>query len=318
MRKDITFLINSSEITAGTRGASLGPGAVIAAARTLKNNFFGNYKLVYLKDNNNVLDTSTKFKFAKNAEALLDVYQTISSALGDVFNSNQFPFVLAGDHGSAGGTIAGIKKQFPKKRLGVVWIDAHGDIHSPYTSPSGNMHGMPLSTALNSDNLNSKVNSISVEEKNVWDALKELHGIVPKIKPEDLIFIGVRDLEEQEVSVIEELKIRNVLVEEVRAKGADKVYQEVLNQLNACDLIYISFDVDSMDPDYTSYGTGTPVKNGLYPQEVVTIMKGIIESNKVCCMEVVEVNPCLDDKKNKMAEITFQIVEDLVKKIESI
>lgn len=318
MRKDITFLINSSEITAGTRGASLGPGAVIAAARTLKNNFFGNYKLVYLKDNNNVLDTSTKFKFAKNAEALLDVYQTISSALGDVFNSNQFPFVLAGDHGSAGGTIAGIKKQFPEKRLGVVWIDAHGDIHSPYTSPSGNMHGMPLSTALNSDNLNSKVNSISVEEKNVWDALKELHGIVPKIHPEDLIFIGVRDLEEQEVSVIEELKIRNVLVEEVRAKGADKVYQEVLNQLNACDLIYISFDVDSMDPDYTSYGTGTPVKNGLYPQEVVTIMKGIIESNKVCCMEVVEVNPCLDDKKNKMAEITFQIVEDLVKKIESI
>lgn len=318
MRKDITFLINSSEITAGTRGASLGPGAVIAAARTLKNNFFGNYKLVYLKDNNNVLDTSTKFKFAKNAEALLDVYQTISSALGDVFNSNQFPFVLAGDHGSAGGTIAGIKKQFPEKRLGVVWIDAHGDIHSPYTSPSGNMHGMPLSTALNSDNLNSKVNSISVEEKNVWDALKELHGIVPKIKPEDLIFIGVRDLEEQEVSVIEELKIRNVLVEEVRAKGADKVYQEVLNQLNACDLIYISFDVDSMDPDYTSYGTGTPVKNGLYPQEVITIMKGIIESNKVCCMEVVEVNPCLDDKKNKMAEITFQIVEDLVKKIESI
>ena len=318
MRKDITFLINSSEITAGTRGASLGPGAVIAAARTLKNNFFGNYKLVYLKDNNNVLDTSTKFKFAKNAEALLDVYQTISSALGDVFNSNQFPFVLAGDHGSAGGTIAGIKKQFPEKRLGVVWIDAHGDIHSPYTSPSGNMHGMPLSTALNSDNLNSKVNSISVEEKKVWDALKELNGIVPKIHPEDLIFIGVRDLEEQEVSIIEELKIRNVLVEEVRAKGADKVYQEVLNQLNACDLIYISFDVDSMDPDYTSYGTGTPVKNGLYPQEVVTIMKGIIESNKVCCMEVVEVNPCLDDKKNKMAEITFQIVEDLVKKIESI
>jgi arginase len=318
MRKDITFLINSSEITAGTRGASLGPGAVIAAARTLKNNFFGNYKLVYLKDNNNVLDTSTKFKFAKNAEALLDVYQTISSALGDVFNSNQFPFVLAGDHGSAGGTIAGIKKQFPEKRLGVVWIDAHGDIHSPYTSPSGNMHGMPLSTALNSDNLKSKVNSISVEEKNVWDALKELHGIVPKINPEDLIFIGVRDLEEQEVSIIEALKIRNILVEEVRAKGADKVYQEVLNQLNACDLIYISFDVDSMDPDYTSYGTGTPVKNGLYPQEVVTIMKGIIESNKVCCMEVVEVNPCLDDKKNKMAEITFQIVEDLVKKIESI
>ena len=318
MRKDITFLINSSEITAGTRGASLGPGAVITAARTLKNNFFGNYNLVYLEDNNNVLDASSNFQFAKNAEALLDVYQRISTALGEVFSANQFPFVLAGDHGSAGGTIAGIKKQFPDKRLGVVWIDAHGDIHSPYTTPSGNMHGMPLSTALNSDNLNSKVNSISEEEKHVWDALKELHGIAPKIHPEDLIFIGVRDLEEQEINIIEELKIRNVLVEEVRSKGEGTIIQEVLNHLNACDLIYISFDVDSMDPDITSYGTGTPVKNGLFPQEVLTIMKGIVASNKVCCLEVVEVNPCLDDKKNKMAEITFEIVEDLVKKIESI
>jgi len=318
MRKDITFLINSSEITAGTRGASLGPGAVITAARTLKNNFFGNYNMVYLKDNNNVLDASTDFQFAKNAVALLDVYERISSALGDVFTSNQFPFVLAGDHGSAGGSIAGIKKQFPDKRLGVVWIDAHGDIHSPYTTPSGNMHGMPLSTALNSDNLNSKVNSISNEEKLVWDALKELHGIVPKIHPEDLIFIGVRDLEEQEVSIIEELNIRNILVEEVRSKGTEIVVNEVLTHLNSCDLIYISFDVDSMDPDHTSYGTGTPVKNGLFPEEAETIMKGIIASNKVCCLEVVEVNPCLDDKKNKMAEITFGIVEKLVKKIENL
>lgn len=318
MRKDITFLINSSEITAGTRGASLGPGAVITAARTLKKNFFGNYNMVYLKDNNNVLDASSDFQFAKNAVALLDVYERISSALGDVFTSNQFPFVLAGDHGSAGGTIAGIKKQFPDKRLGVVWIDAHGDIHSPYTTPSGNMHGMPLSTALNSDNLNSKVNSISNEEKLVWDALKELHGIVPKIHPEDLIFIGVRDLEEQEVSIIEELNIRNILVEEVRSKGTEIVVNEVLTHLNSCDLIYISFDVDSMDPDQTSYGTGTPVKNGLFPEEAETIMKGIIASNKVCCLEVVEVNPCLDDKKNKMAEITFGIVEKLVKKIENL
>lgn len=318
MRKDITFLINSSEITAGTRGASLGPGAVITAARTLKNNFFGNYKLLNLEDNNHVLDSSSNFNFAKNAEALLDVYKRISNALGEVYSSNQFPFVLAGDHGSAGGTIAGIKKQFPDKRLGVVWIDAHGDIHSPYTTPSGNMHGMPLSTALNSDNLKSKVNSISEVEKNVWDELKELHGIVPKIHPEDLVFIGVRDLEVEEISVINELNIRTILVDEVRSKGADKISTDVLNYLDSCDLIYISFDVDSMDPDITSYGTGTPVKNGLFPEEVVTIMKGVIASKKVCCLEVVEVNPCLDDKKNKMAEITFEIVEELVKKIESV
>jgi arginase len=312
MHKDITFLINPSEITAGTRGASLGPAAIMTAARKNNSTLFGAISQVIVPDANAVLDKLSLGKFAKNADALLQVYLETSNRLSDLLLKNQFPFVLAGDHGSAGGTIAGIKKAFPEKRLGVVWIDAHGDIHSPYTTPSGNMHGMPLSTALNEDNLICKVNEISLEEKASWDELKNIHGIAPKILPEDLVFVGVRDLEEQEIAVIDRLNIRNFTVDELRNEGAKSIVDSILNKLADCDLIYISFDVDSMDPILTSHGTGTPVVNGLYPSEAEGIITGLIGSQKVCCIEFVEINPCLDEKQNKMAEIAFEMIEKII------
>lgn len=312
MYKDITFIINPSEITAGTRGASLGPFAVITEARKIKNQLFGKYPIQYLSDNNHLLDHDTKYTFAKNAEGLINVYNAISDALSDVFEKNRFPFVFAGDHGSAGGTIAGIKKQYPDKRLGVVWIDAHGDIHSPYTTPSGNMHGMPVATALGVDNLNKKRNNLSLEEVDIWNQLKGLHGISPKINPEDLVYVAVRDVEEEEVSLIQELNVRSISVEEVRSNGVDSILNEIINRLSACDLIYISFDVDSMDPEFTSHGTGTPVENGLKPEEAFGIMDGLLKTNKVACLEFVEINPCLDEKKNKMAEVAFDMANNLI------
>lgn len=312
MHKDITFLINPSEITAGTRGASLGPAAIITAARKYKSTLFWKHQRLVVPDMNAVLDQVSESKYAKNAAALVEIYEKSSELLGEIITQNQFPFVLAGDHGSAGGTIAGIKKAFPQKRLGVVWIDAHGDIHSPYTTPSGNMHGMPLSTALNEDNLPCKVNDISNQEKESWEKLKNLHGIAPKISPEDLVFVGVRDLEEQEKSVINRLNIRNYTVDEVRAEGVKFIVDSILKKLDACDIIYISFDVDSMDPLYSSYGTGTPVENGLYPSEAEDLIIGLIESQKICCLEFVEINPCLDEKQNKMAEIAFEMIEKIV------
>ena len=312
MYKDITFLLNPSEITAGTRGASLGPFALITAARKNRSSLFGQSPVVCMKDCNSLLDKESTFNFAKNCDGLLTIFKELDTHISAIYKRNNFPFLLSGDHGSAGGTIAAIRNAFPNKRLGVVWIDAHGDIHSPYTTPSGNMHGMPLSTALNEDNLPCKVNDISIEEKELWDSLKNIHGISPKISPEDLVFVSVRDTEEQEDTVIERLRIKNYGVAEVRAKSASQVAVEILHKLEACDLIYISFDVDSMDPKVTSHGTGTPVDNGLFPDEAEVIMKGLLESQKVCCVEFVEINPCLDEKKNEMAEVAFGIVENLV------
>ena len=312
MDKDITFIINPSEITAGTRGASLGPFAVITEARKIKNQLFGKYPIQTLSDCNYLLDKDTKFQYAKNAEGLIQVYEAVSDALASVFDLNRFPFVFAGDHGSAGGTIAGIKKQFPEKRIGVVWIDAHGDIHSPYTTPSGNMHGMPVATALAEDNKENQRNTLSEEEKEIWDRLKNIHGICPKIQPEDLVYIAVRDIEKEEVDLINRLNICSHSVSDVRNKGALKVVEEIKSKFIDYDFIYISFDVDSMDPEFTSHGTGTPVENGLKPDEALLIMDALLKTDKVICLEFVEINPCLDEKKNKMAEVAFDLANTLI------
>jgi arginase len=317
MRNEINFIINTSEITAGTRGGSLGPLAIIAAARKEGSTIFGDNKVTFLEDKNYLLDHPTKFPFAKRIDGLLEVYRNVSKSVFTAFDSNNFPFILAADHGSAGGTIAGIRKSFPDKKLGVIWIDAHGDLHSPYTTPSGNIHGMPLSTALNEDNIPCQSNDIDAETVSMWNQLKELHGISPKITPENLIFIAVRDTEYQEDALIERLKIKNYKVEEVNAIGAKETAIQTLDKLNDCDIIYISFDVDSMDPDITSYGTGTPVKNGLLPAQVSEIFNTLIESQKVVCIEFVEVNPCLDEKMNTMAETAFALLKPIVEKIKS-
>ena len=313
MSRILRILINKSEITAGTRGASLGPEAIMTAARKQKNQLFGNFPVEYIPDRNDVLDNEIKFPEAKRILGLFEVFQNVSSRVGSTLRNNEFPLVLAGDHGSAGGTIAGIKAAFPDKRLGVVWIDAHGDLHTPYTTPSGNMHGMPLATALGIDNTEEKVNDLSDQVITYWENLKNTGIKGSKIAPEDLVFIGVRDTEKQEDAIISRYNIVNHTVSEVRAKGCEKVFNEIVNQLSVCDVIYVSFDVDSMDPLYTSHGTGTPVDKGLTPEEAEYFLTHLAELKKTACIEFVEVNPCLDEKINKMAEVTFELLDKTVK-----
>jgi len=276
MKKEIKLIINKSEITAGTRGASLGPDAIMTAARTANNLFFGDYPITYVDDSNHLLDMEVKYPFAKRIEGLIQVFESVSKEVKTVLDEQNFPFVIAGDHGSAGGTITGIKAAYPNKRLGVVWIDAHGDLHTPYTTPSGNMHGMPLATAIAEDNQPEQKNSLSEEEIGLWNELKTMHSNGPRLKSEDLIFISVRDTEKQENALIERLNITNHTVDEVRSKGKEAIMHEILSQLNECDIIYVSFDVDSMDPEFTSHGTGTPVENGLHPDEAEFFLKELV------------------------------------------
>jgi arginase len=309
MSKDITFLINRSELTAGTRGTSLGPDAIFTAARTLGNGFFASYKKESIEDENYRLDLTNSFPCAKHIDGLKLIHERVADAVSKSLLNNEFPFVLAGDHGSAAGTIAGIKKAYPDKRLGVVWIDAHGDLHTPYTTPSGNMHGMPLAISLGMDNLHSRLNNISTETAALWHDLKNLALPEAKIQPNDLIFIAVRDTEPEEDYLIKTLNIRNYTVEEVNSIGTEMIIQKTLDRLKDCDMLYISFDVDSMDPKATSYGTGTPVKNGLMPKQAKELLQGFKRSSKTVCMELVEVNPCLDEKLNRMAEVAFDLIQ---------
>lgn len=315
MSRNIKFLVNKSEITAGTRGASLGPEAVITAARKEGSLIFGQHDKVFLKDRNDLLDQPIKFPYAKRIEGLVEVFEEVSSKVCDVINDGGFPLVLAGDHGSAGGTIAGVKKAYPNKRLGVVWIDAHGDLHTPYTTPSGNMHGMPLATALGEDNTPCKKNEISEHEQSLWEELKNTGVDGPKVSPDDLVFVAVRDTEEQEDALMERLNIKIHSVHDVRSEGVEHILSEIKDQLSECDVIYVSFDVDSMDPEYTSHGTGTPVEDGLTPAEASLLLRGLAKMDKTACIEFVEVNPCLDEKTNRMAEATYEILEDVLNEL---
>lgn len=312
-----TFLINKSEIAAGTRGASLGPDAIMTAARTKGSSFFHDKHLIHLQEWNNLLDQGSGSTCAKYIDGLTLVYNEVAKQVNAAFENDSFPFILAGDHASAGGTIAGIKKTYPEKRLGVIWIDAHGDLHTPYTTPSGNMHGMPLATALREDNKLCQVNEPTKQEVELWEKLKDTSFDGVKLLPEDLVFIAVRDTEEQEDQLIDRLKIKNYTVDQVNAEGSHVIAEKTLKRLEACDIIYVSFDVDSMDPKATSHGTGTPVKHGLMPKQAKEILQDLIKSPKVVCLEVVEVNPTLDEKKNRMGEITFEIIEHVYQTLQA-
>lgn len=309
MKREIELLINKSEITAGTRGASLGPEAMMVVARAKENNFFSQYPIQHLKDMNHVLDTTVRFENAKRIVALVDVFEIVCESVKSTLERSKFPFVLAADHGSAGGTIAGIQAAYPDKRIGVIWIDAHADIHTPYTTPSGNMHGMPLATALGEDNLPSKSNTISKDVKDNWEKLKNTGVPGPKVRPEDLVYIAVRDTEAQENEIIERLQIKNFTVEDVRTFGINSVVEQTEAILKNCNLIYLSFDVDSMDPSHTSHGTGTPVGNGIMPEEARQFLTEFAKNEKLVCMEFVEINPCLDEKMNYMAAVAFELLQ---------
>ena len=311
MHRKIEIIVNNSELAAGTRGSSLGPGAIMTAARKANNPFFGLYPLHPLPDYNRFLDQKNETEHAKNLTGYKLVFESVAEATKDLLNQGSFPLILAGDHGSAAGTIAGIKAAYPEKRLGVVWIDAHGDLHSPYTTPSGNIHGMPLSLSLGNDNLKYQRNSLSEETVSIWEELKNKYTNAAKVNASDLVFIGVRDTEFEENQLIAENNITNHTVEAVRKEGAEMIVQRVLEQLENCELIYISFDVDSMDPEITSFGTGTPVGNGIFPEEAEEILTLLAQNPKTVCIEFVEVNPCLDNKINTMAETAFSLLDSV-------
>jgi arginase len=311
MKRPIRLIKNRSDIGAGTRGSDMGIDAIEIAAINKGSEYFNNFHFVDVETHNETIYNKDRNSFAKRIEHVLQQCSRVAKTVENTLQANYFPLVFSGDHSSALGTISGIKAAYPNKTVGVIWIDAHADLHSPYTSPSGNIHGMPLAAALANDNLSRQINQVEGETLYFWDKLKTVGTAECKIKPEHLIYFGVRDTEEAEDLQIQHLGIKNYKVEEVRFRGLEICVQEALGKLSDCDLIYVSFDVDSMDCDLISHGTGTPVSKGFDQYEIIAIVKKIITSQKVVCFEVVEVNPLLDNRGNRMAETAFEILEDV-------
>lgn len=312
----IKLINTNSEIGAGTRGSSLGVEAVKIASINKGSDYFKKYPIEKVKDNNHLLHEKITTPFAKNIKGIREVYERHAEAVKRVIENGEFPIVLSADHATAGSTIAGVKMAYPDKTIGVIWIDAHADLHSPYTSPSGNVHGMPLATALADDNKKEQINDVTGEAQEEWEKMKNIGGIKPKITPKELLFFGVRDAEQPELNLMAQEGIKNYMVDEVRFRGLSTCVKEAAEKLNHCDKIYISFDVDSLDCDLISKGTGTPVSKGFDEKEAIDIITGIIDTDKLCCFEMVEVNPTLDEKQNKMAETAFEVLENITSKIE--
>lgn len=305
--KSIKLLESRSEIGAGTRGASMGIDALKVASWDFNSSYFSDYPIEEIPNRNKRLYNKSEYKYAKRIKGVANVIERVAHATKNTLRDGIFPIVLAGDHSSAAGTISGIKMAYPDKKIGVVWLDAHADLHTPYTSPSGNVHGMPLAVCLAEDNIACKKQSPDKKTVEQWERMKNLGGISPKIKAEDIVFIALRDYEKEEAHLIQTQNMKVITVAECRKNGLAHCAKQTLAHLASCDYIYLTYDVDCIDSSI-SKGTGTPVPDGLNEEEIEELLLLFMKEKKLCCFEVTEVNPTLDSE-NKMAEIAFQILE---------
>lgn len=300
-----------SELGAGTRGASLGINALKLSAAEKGLTFLANVPQQKVKDENDLL---FKPSLPENAHYIRGIYTVMSLAadvISDACKLTDSMLILTGDHSNAIATLAGIRKARPNDRLGVIWIDAHADMHTPYTSPSGNIHGMPLAASLGFDNKECIRHDPTELSKEYWEKLKNMGGISPKILPDDLVFLGLRSFEAEEKFLLEKYDIARYNTGDIRKMGLARSIAKTLEHLRHCDRIHISFDVDSMDPT-VSRGTGTPVEGGLFPDEVIELLKGLSSDERVRTLEITEINPLLDNC-NKMAKTVLQILTEVIK-----
>ncbi|WP_054261393.1 arginase [Propionispora sp. 2/2-37] len=212
----------------------------------------------------------------KNAKTVVNANERLAAKVSNIVKSGSFPLVLGGDHSIAMGTIAGIARHY--QNLGVIWYDAHADMNTPQTSPSGNIHGMPLAACMG---LGPAL-------------LKNIGGYCPKVKAENIVLIGVRDIDPGEKALIANTNMKTYSPEDVKQWGIVTVMQEAIAYLSErCDGIHLSFDLDGIDPREIP-GVGTPVAGGISYHDSLLGVQRLFQSGKITSAEFVEVNPLLD------------------------
>ncbi len=305
---DKEFILAKSDLGAGKSGAADGPQAIIDELANIGVEIH-HYQIVETVLKTNQIDNN----YGNYLSQILKNMLALNNCVENVSKTNKVPVILSGDHSNAIGGLSGVKNAHPNKRIGVIWIDAHADLHSPYTTPSGNIHGMPLAVLSGTDNTEDKKNIVNEETNYYWQELKKLgvFNIEPKFDLKDLVLIGIRDAEDEEWNLIEKRKIKCFEPEEIDNKGIDFTINETLNYLKDCDLIYVSFDADSLDPSI-SVGTGTTADNGLKIEEAQTLFKTLFSHPKTAAFEITEVNPNLDENGKKMAQVIAELLSEFL------
>ncbi|MCU0440802.1 MAG: arginase [Bacteroidia bacterium] len=309
MRADRFKVITvESDFGAGKKGAALGPQALLEQLQKRAFTSFDVFNYTRLVPQQ--IAPKEETPYGKNIENIKNFQEKIVEHIQDTLRLEKIPFILSGDHSSANALISGIKDFHANARIGVIWIDAHADLHSPYTTPSGNIHGMPIAALMGDDHREMAKNNPKEITRNFWETLKKLgrRRITPKIQGKDLVFIALRSTEEEEEKIITKEGIKAFRPEDIKHLGIEMVAEQTLNHLHNCQYIYISFDVDSLDTQY-SQGTGTPVPDGLTIEQASYLLRTFCNSEKLVGMEITEINPLLD-AENPMHEVIANLVLD--------
>jgi len=273
------------DLGASRRGTDLGPGALRAAGidSALRRLGFD----VGLQSDIQVPSCESREsfgdKFYRFEQEILQVCLNLRDEVEQTMNDGHTPLVLGGDHSIAMGTISGVANHCAakNKKFGVVWFDAHGDMNTPQSSPSGNIHGMPLAHLL----------GISGSS----NALASLTNHSPAISHENVALVGIRDIDRGEAKLISESGINVWTMADIDAKGMPQVVEEVLQVVDTdTDGFHLSFDVDGLDPDVVA-GVGTPVPGGVNFREAHYMLEQFAATQRMMSMEIAELNPLLDN-----------------------
>ena len=240
-------------------------------------------------------------KRAKYIAEIAEACTELGNAVQKSLEEGYLPLVLGGDHSIAAGSISGLAAHFrkDKKTIGCIWLDAHSDMNTPETSPSGNVHGMPLSAVM----------GYGTEE------LHDLFGFKPKIEPQNVVLVGVRDLDAHEKKFIKKLGVKAFTMREIDERGMREVMSDALKYaMDDTDGIAVSLDMDFVDPS-DAPGVGTPVRGGVTYREAHLAMEMIADSEAMTSMEIVEINPVIDEH-NRTALLAVELaLSGLGKKI---
>ena len=276
------------DLGAGRRGVDMGPSAIRYADLDdrlrelgIECEDWGNVETVVAEA------TASGSPRARFLDQIKETCERIARAVARALREGRTPIVLGGDHSIALGTLGGLASVYGPG--GVLWLDAHGDLNTPETSPSGNVHGMPLGAALGRD-----------PEAFASDAWP-----LPALEPEHVVLLGVRSLDEGERAFVRESGIGVYTMSELDRRGIEPAVREALERLEGAPFVHVSLDMDVVDPEMTP-GVGTPVRGGLSYREAHLALELVAESGLMTSFEIVEVNPILD-RGNETAALAVEL-----------
>jgi arginase len=294
-RSHIAVIGAPLDLGAGRRGVDMGPSAIRVAqlnARLVKLGYIvedcGNVEVEQPENR------PAGLRNARYLAEILAVCERLSRTTRSALDRGHMPLVLGGDHSVAMGTIAGVAAHYRAqggRRVGVIWVDAHADMNTPETSPSGNVHGMPLACAI----------GLGPPE------LTALAGFTPSVEAVNVALVGIRDVDQLEKPHVKESGVRAFTMREVDERGMRTVMAEAIRIATAGTAgFHLSFDMDVVDP-VEAPGVGTPVRGGITYREAHLAMEVACDSRGMVSMEVVEVNPVLD-VANRTADLAVELV----------